>query len=301
MMPGMDGYATALAMKALARTRNVPIIFVTSLSDRMARVRALEAGAEEFVSKPVDRAELLLRVRNMLRLKQYQDYLSSSAVRLETLVEERTRDLRASYIETIVTLTRAAEYKDQETGDHVQRVSHYTRLLAETLGMDSAYCEQIFHASPMHDVGKIAIPDRVLLKPGGFTPEEWAVMKTHATLGAEILRTGRSPYLQMGADIAHSHHERWDGTGYPRGLAGETIPLCARIMQICDVYDALRSVRPYKEAFDHASSVAIITQGDDRTMPGHFDPAVLNAFARCSGQFREVFEWDMALAAKAAT
>jgi len=247
-------------------------------------------GAEEFLNKPVDRAELWIRVRNMLRLKEYQNFLAEHNRILEDQVAERTQALRDAYKDTIFTMVRAAEFKDEETGAHVQRISFYCRDMAEELGMDAHFCDELFHASPMHDIGKIAIPDAVLLKPGGFTPEEWAVMKGHAAFGAKILERGGSPYTKMGAEIALNHHERWDGTGYPNGSRGEAIPFPARLMNIADVYDALRSKRPYKPAFTHERAVEIITVGDGRTQPGHFDPQVLDAFGRCAERWREIYE-----------
>jgi putative two-component system response regulator len=289
MMPDMDGYEVAHALKADAATKSIPVVMVTALHDRDSRLRGLEAGAEEFVTKPVDRNELRIRVRNLLRLKEFSDFLADHNRILDTRVKERTRQLLTSYRETIATMTRAAAYKDEETGAHVARISFYTVELAQALGLDAEFCDTIHYASPMHDVGKIAIPDAILGKPGKFEPHEWEIMKTHAALGAKMLRGTDSPYLVMGAEIAAGHHERWDGGGYPLGLKGESIPLPARIMQICDVYDALRSKRPYKPAFEHAKSVDIILKGDGRTMPGHFDPAVLEAFARGAGRFGEIY------------
>ncbi len=290
MMPGMDGFEVAGRLKQDARTKAIPVIMVTALEDRDSRLRALHMGAEEFLNKPVDRAELWIRVRNMLRLKEYQNFLAEHNRILEEQVAERTQALREAYKDTIFTMVRAAEFKDEETGAHVQRISFYCRDMAEELGMDAHFCDELFHASPMHDIGKIAIPDAVLLKPGGFTPEEWAVMKGHAAFGAKILERGGSPYTKMGAEIALNHHERWDGTGYPNGSRGEAIPFPARLMNIADVYDALRSKRPYKPAFTHERAVEIITVGDGRTQPGHFDPQVLDAFGRCAERWREIYE-----------
>ena len=290
MMPGMDGYDVARALKAAEATRSVPVVLVTALDDRDARLRGLDAGAEEFVTKPVDRNELRIRIRNLLRLKEFSDFLADHNRLLESRVKERTRQLAASYRETIATLTRAASYKDEETGAHVARISVYSVEIAQALGLDAEFCDTIRYASPMHDVGKIAIPDPILFKPGDFEPHEWEIMKTHASLGAALLKGSDSPYLVMGAQIAGAHHERWDGGGYPLGLEGEAIPFPARIMQICDVYDALRSRRPYKVAFSHERSTEIIRAGDGRTQPSHFDPAVLAAFERCSGRFHDIFE-----------
>jgi len=290
MMPVIDGIEASRQLKEKYETKHIPIIMLTSLEDRDSRIKGLETGAEEYLTKPVDRLDLQVRVRNLLRMKEFNDFLKNHNLILEETVEERTRELKASFMETIMTLMRAAEYRDDETGAHVNRISFYAKVLAEHLGMDEPFCETIFYASPMHDIGKIGIPDHILLKPGGFTPEEWEIMKTHTTIGADILSNQSSPYLVMGHDIALSHHERWDGGGYPRGIKGESIPLPARIMQICDVYDALRSKRPYKPAFDHAKTMHIITRGDERTNPSHFDPDVLAAFQSTADDLKMIFD-----------
>ena len=290
LMPGMDGFAVAEALKSSEHARTAPIIMVTALNDHDSKLRALKAGVQEFLTKPVDRNEVTLRVRNVLMLKEYSNFLAQQNRVLEEKVEERSREVLASYRETITTLCRAAGYKDEETGSHVRRISFYTEEIATALGMNSAFCETIHHASPMHDIGKIAIPDAILRKPGALSAEEWEVMKSHTTLGARLIGAGQSPYLQMGAEIALCHHERWDGGGYPAGLKGQLIPISARIMNICDQYDALRSERPYKKALSHGSTLEIITDGDGRTMPSHFDPDVLAAFRRCAGRFRDIFE-----------
>ncbi len=290
MMPEMDGFEVAGHIKQDARTKAIPVIMVTALEDRDSRLRALHMGAEEFLNKPVDRSELWVRVRNMLRLKEYQNFLAEHNRLLEEQVAQRTQELQAAYRDTIFTMVRAAEFKDEETGAHVQRISYYCRDMAQEMGMDARFCEEIFHASPMHDIGKIAIPDAVLLKPGGFTPEEWAVMKSHAAYGAKILERGGSPYTRMGTEIALSHHERWDGSGYPNRIRGEAIPFTARLMNIADVYDALRSRRPYKPPFTHERAVEIITVGDSRTQPGHFDPQVLAFFGRCAERWRDIHD-----------
>jgi len=289
MMPGMTGFQVATRLKSDENTRHIPIVMVTALDDHSSKLQALECGVEEFLQKPVDRAELLVRVRNLLRLKEYADFLQNHAQQLETQVRERTQQLESSYRETIFTLTRAAEHKDEETGAHVQRISHYSRELAQTIGMGTLFEDQIFHASPMHDVGKIGIPDAILLKPGKLDPGEWDIMKTHTTLGASILKGNDSPYVRMGAEIALGHHERWDGTGYPAGLRGDAIPVAARIMCICDVYDALRSKRPYKPPFTHEVALSTIMNGDGRTQPGHFDPEVLAAFGDTHARFDAIF------------
>jgi putative two-component system response regulator len=229
-------------------------------------------------------------VRNLLRLKEYSDFLDSHNRLLKQQVRRRSVNLRDSYLETIFALTRASSYKDEETGYHVQRISYYCKRLAEALGMESLFIDNIFYASPMHDIGKIGIPDHILLKPGKHMPEEMEIMRTHCVLGSQILGSSESPYLAMGTEIALNHHEYWDGSGYPNGLKGDAIPLSARIMAICDVYDALRSRRPYKPPFDHKKAVQIISKGDGRTKPEHFDPAVLNIFMQCTEQFRDIFQ-----------
>jgi putative two-component system response regulator len=212
-MPQLNGFQVADRLKSDPATRHIPIIMVTGLNDHESRLRGLAAGVEEFVNKPVDRTELAVRVRNLLRLKAYADFLDNHNRILEEQVRERTAQLRESYIETIFRLTRAAEYRDEETGAHVQRISHYTRALAQQLGMDAEFTDRMFYASPMHDIGKIGIPDRILLKPGALTAEEWEIMKTHAAIGGQIMSGSTSPYPKMGGEIALSHHERWDGSG----------------------------------------------------------------------------------------
>lgn len=286
-MPRMDGFQVMEALKATAANDYLLVLVITAQPDQ--KLRALKTGAKDFVSKPFELAEVLARVHNMLEVRLLHKELQKHNDVLEQRVHERTADLQASYLETILTMTRAAEHKDEETGAHVQRISYYCRALARMLGMDEAFVDAIFFASPMHDIGKIGIPDHILLKPGGFMPDEWEVMKEHAAMGAAILGNSKSLYLRMGAEIALNHHERWDGGGYPDGKQGEDIPLAARIMNICDIYDALRSKRPYKPAVDHQKTMEIITQGDGRTQPGHFDPHILTTFIQHHEAFRDIF------------
>ncbi len=286
-MPGMDGFQVMEGLKKIEDDGYLPVLVITAQPE--FKLRALGLGAKDFISKPFDMAEVLVRVHNMLEVRLLQKLLRNYNGLLEKRVQERTAELKSSYLETIVTMTRAAEYKDEDTGAHVQRISHYTRALAGCCGLIDELGEELFFASPMHDVGKIGIPDHILLKPGGLDADEWTVMKTHAAMGAKILGKSKSPYLVLSAQIALGHHERWDGGGYPGGLAGESIPVAARITHICDIYDALRSARPYKPAFGHDKAVEIITKGDGRTEPAHFDPVLLSAFRESHHLFRDIY------------
>jgi putative two-component system response regulator len=288
LMPGMDGFQVMESLKEIETGGYLPILVITAQPGH--KLRALEAGAKDFISKPFDLVEVLLRVHNMLEVRLLHKELHNYSDVLEQRVQERTVDLQGSYLETIFTMTRAAEYKDEYTGTHVKRISYYSRELARMLGQDEEFVDKIFFASPMHDVGKIGVHDHVLLKPCGFTQDEWEVMKGHASMGAKILGSSKSPYLKMGAEIALNHHERWDGGGYPNGKRGDAIPLMARIMNICDIYDALRSERPYKPAYDHQKTMDIITCGDSRTRPEHFDPVIFSVFQQNHESFRNIFE-----------
>ena len=282
-MPIMDGYEVCRRLKAQPATRDIPVIFVSAASETDEKVFGFKVGALDYVTKPYQRDELLARVHTHLELNRLRNHL-------EVLVAERTNQLISSHRETIVTMTRAASYKDEETGSHIARISAYCVEIAKELGMNEEFCDLIRYASPMHDVGKMSIPDAILQKQGGLEAEEWKIMKTHCEVGSKMLGGADSPYLVMGAEIAAAHHEHWDGSGYPYGLKGNEIPQTARIVQICDVYDALRSSRSYKKAFSHERSVEIITLGDGRTLPSHFDPLVLDVFKRISERFQEISE-----------
>ena len=287
-MPVMDGFEVMEALKQLEPESYLPVLVITAQPDH--KMRAFHAGAKDFISKPFDLPEVLARVHNMLEVRLLHKRLHSYNDDLITQVKERTADLQESYLETIFTMTRAVEHKDVDLGNHIQRISYYCRELAVRLGQDDEFVDCIYFSSPMHDIGKIGIPDSILLKPEVLTPEEWEIMKGHALMGSIILGNSKSNYLKMGAEIALNHHEQWDGSGYPGGKNGKEIPLAARIMNICDVYDALRSKRPYKPAFDHKQAMEIILQGDSRTKHEHFDPDILEAFKKNHEIFRDVFE-----------
>jgi putative two-component system response regulator len=290
VMPEMDGLQATEQLKKDKDTAHIPVIIITGLDSRKDRLAGIAIGADDFLTKPIDDEELALRLRNNLRNKDFHDFLAEHKELLEKQVAERTRLLREGYIDTIHRLVLASEFKDEYTGAHISRISHYTREIAEACNLGSEFTEGIFYASPMHDIGKVAIPDYIQQKPGPLDASEWEVMKTHTTIGAEILQGSNSPYLQMAVDIAKHHHERWDGNGYPNGLKGEEIPLTARIMNICDQYDALRSERPYKPAFSHEKSCAIILDGSDRTSPDHLDPELLEVFRKSRGRFAEIYD-----------
>jgi len=290
MMPEMDGYEVCKRLKENPATQHIPVVIITALMEREAMLKGLKAGANDFLLKPVDPAEVAIRAKNLLRIKEFEDFLKRHNELLDAEVKRKTAQLKNSYIDTIHRLTKVAEYKDEDTASHIKRSGHYASVLARKLGWSEEEAEIIFYAAPMHDIGKIAIPAEILLKPAKLTPEEFALMKTHTVIGANILNSGTSKIIQMAEIIALSHHERWDGSGYPKGLQKDAVPIEGRLYNICDQYDALRSKRPYKPAFEHKKTLGIITEGDGRTMPGHFDPEILNAFREIHTQFENIYE-----------
>lgn len=275
-MPVLDGYGVMAQLQedADATGDYVPVLVLTAQNDEETRLKALEAGAKDFVTKPFNRVEVLNRIRNMLEVRLLHKQLRAHNEILEQRVRERTAELRDTRLEIVRRLGLAAEYRDNETGLHIVRMSKYSALLARAAGLDEKQQELILNASPMHDIGKLGIPDRVLLKPGRLDDEEWAVMRTHAEIGARILDDHPSTLLQMAARIARCHHERWDGRGYPAGLSGEDIPLEARIVAVADVFDALTSKRPYKEAWTVEAAIDELR----RVAGSHLDPRLVELF-----------------------
>ena len=273
MMPDMDGLKFISAFRALHGRDEVPILMVTANDQKDVRYDALLGGANDFLTKPIDRIEFSARARNMLSLRTGQKFLADRAQHLAALVDEQTREIRDREKELIFRMSRAAEFRDPETGAHIQRMAHYSQAIAIGLGLERAAQQLILEAAPMHDVGKIGIPDYILLKPGKLTVEEFEVMKGHARLGYELLKESRSDILRAGAQIALTHHEKYDGTGYPRHLKGNDIPVFGRIVAVADVFDALTSERPYKKAWSLEDACRFLEEGRGK----HFDPLCVEA------------------------
>jgi len=283
-MPHIDGFGVIDQIKAADPDHFAPILVLTAEIDTAVRYRALDAGARDFLLKPFDRVEVKARIRNLLEMRLLFKQTVAHATTLEQTVAERTLELRATQMEIIHRLGRAAEYKDNETGNHIIRMSLYCEVLARAAGLDAADQEKLLRAAPMHDVGKIGIPDRILCKLGKLTAEEWEIMKTHAEIGADLLSGSRSPLIQMAQAIAWTHHEKWDGSGYPRGLRGEDIPLAGRIVAVADVFDALTSVRPYKPAWPLSDAIAELRAGAGR----HFDPRLVALFCNQTAAIQRI-------------
>lgn len=276
MMPDLDGLAFIARLRAQPDKAEVPVLMVTASHEAEVRYEALRRGANDFLTKPVDRIEFLARSRNMLALRRSQKALADRAAWLAEEVTKATRGIVEREYDTILRLSRAAEYRDPETGSHLARMARYSLLIARELGMPPEGQDMLMRAAPMHDIGKVGIPDAILLKPGQLDPDEWATMHEHAAIGYQILRDSPSPLLQMAAVIAHSHHEKYDGSGYPQGLSGEAIPLVGRIVAVADVLDALTSRRPYKAAWSFDAALAHL-----RAQSGaHFDPRCVAALVQ---------------------
>ena len=272
MMPHLSG--TELATRFRARYPDIPVLMVTANHDTELRHQALQLGVTDFLNKPLDNTEFIARAKNMLALRQSHKKLSDRASWLAEEVRKATAQIVAREQETIFCLARAAEYRDPETGAHIQRMAHYSKQIASVLGLSVEEQDLLLESAPMHDIGKVGTPDFILLKPGKLTEAEFEVMKQHAVIGYEVLNSGNSPLLKVAAEIAYTHHEKFDGSGYPRGLKGNEIPLFGRIVAVADVFDALTSERPYKRAWSIEQATQLLQDG----MGSHFDPDCVNAF-----------------------
>jgi len=273
-MPHLDGYQVMAQLTGLNDPLLPPIMVLTAQHTKEYLLQALASGARDFVSKPFDRNELLMRVRNLLDAQLAHRMLYAQKDTLEQMVAERTHELHHTRLQVVQRLGMAAEYRDEDTGNHILRMSHICAILAEGAGWPREQIDLILNASPMHDIGKIGIPDAILLKPGKFDVPEWEVMKTHSSIGAKLLDGDDSELMLMARDIALTHHEKWDGSGYPQGLAGENIPMSGRIAALADVFDALTSPRPYKQAWSVEAALGYITENRGK----HFVPALVDVF-----------------------
>ncbi|MDC8787056.1 HD domain-containing phosphohydrolase [Roseateles koreensis] len=274
MMPNLNGIEFIQRLRSIPGKENQLILMVTANDQKDVRYQALDAGASDFLTKPIDRLEFLARTRNLLALSAAQRKLSDHALTLAAEVRVATADILQREQETVIRLSKAAEYRDPETGAHILRMAHYSQLIARGLGVSAADQDLLLHAAPLHDIGKVGITDNILLKPGRLLPEEFELMKKHASFGYEILKDSKSSILQAGAEIALGHHEKFNGSGYPQQLRGEAIPLFSRIVAVADVFDALTSARPYKPAWSLEAARAHIQSNAGE----HFDPACVAVF-----------------------
>ncbi len=296
MMPVMDGYEACRQLKANSETRDIPIIFLTAKFELEDEVMGLDLGAVDYITKPIVPSILMARLSTHLELKRAQDFLKDQNQYLESEVQRRTKEVTAIQEVTIHAMASLAETRDNETGNHIRRTQYYVKVLAEKIRHhprfsqvldDDTIIELLFKSAPLHDIGKVGVPDNILLKPGRFDDKEFEIMKTHTTLGRDAIinaekRLGLSlPFLSFAKEIAYSHQEKWDGTGYPEGLSGDDIPISGRLMAIADVYDALISRRVYKEGMPHEKAVQIIKEGKD----SHFDPDMVDGFLEIADEF----------------
>jgi putative two-component system response regulator len=286
MMPELDGMELITRLRKVPGREEIPVLMITANDDKDVRYAALQIGATDFLTKPVDRIEFSARVRNMLALGASRRHLADRAAWLAEEVKKATAEIHAREQELLFRLSRAAEFRDPETGAHIQRMAHYSRLIAAGLGLSIEDQELILQAAPMHDVGKIGIPDAILLKPGKLTDDEFQLMRGHSALGFELLNGSASLVLQTAASIAISHHEKFDGSGYPYGTAGNAIPLFGRIVAVADVFDALTSERPYKKAWELDRALELLREGSG----SHFDATCVEAF---------IARWDEMLKVRA--
>ena len=292
MMPEMDGYEVCTILKSSEETKNIPVIFLTAKTNTIDEQKGFEIGAVDYITKPISPAIVMARVKTHLDLHYKNVYL-------EKLVTQRTHEIAAIQDVTIHAMASLAETRDNETGNHIRRTQNYVKLLAQHLQFHPNYThflnmdgviETLFKSAPLHDIGKVGIPDAILLKPGRFEPSEFEIMKSHPELGQNTILQAESelgidvPFLQYAKEIAYGHHEKWDGSGYPQGLSGEDIPISARLMAVADVYDALISRRVYKEGMPHEQAVQIILDGKGT----HFDPHIIEAFVVLHETFKEI-------------
>lgn len=299
MMPEMDGYEVCRRLKADSKTRDIPVIFLTAKTEVVDETHGFELGASDYITKPISPPIVLARVETHLAIKHVQDFLKDKNVFLEEEVNKRTAEIMAIQDVTINAMASLAETRDNETGNHIRRTQRYVKALAEKVRFNPRYAhflnddktiEVLFKSAPLHDIGKVGIPDRILLKPGRFEPEEFEIMKTHTTLGRDaILQAEKDlgmemPFLKYAKEIAYSHQEKWDGSGYPEGLSGDDIPISARLMAVADVYDALISRRVYKQPMPHEKAVGIIKEGRGT----HFDPDMVDAFLELEQEFKKI-------------
>ncbi len=298
MMPGLSGYDVARDLKADARTAAIPIIFLTAMSSSEDETHGFALGAVDYITKPISPPVVLARIDTHLKLKAAADFLRDKNDYLEQEVARRTQEVAAIQDVTILAMASLAETRDNETGNHIRRTQNYVKVLAEHLKTHPRFAYfltdhtigLLFKSAPLHDIGKIGIPDRILLKPGRFTPEEFEIMKAHTTLGRDAIQHAEDQlgmdvdFLHFAKEIAYGHQEKWDGSGYPEGLAGDAIPISARLMAVADVYDALVSRRVYKAPMSHEDAVAFIKNGRG----SHFDPDICDAFLACQARFQTI-------------
>jgi putative two-component system response regulator len=298
MMPDLDGYEVCRRLKLEPRTADIPVIFLTAKSDALDEQKGLELGAVDYITKPLSPPIVLARIKTHLHLKSVRDFLRDKNEYLEEEISRRTREINTIQDVTMVAMGSLAETRDNETGNHIRRTQHYLRALAASLKdspnfrkyLNDETIELLYKSAPLHDIGKVGIPDTILMKPGKLSFDEFEIMKTHTTLGrdaiieAEKRLNSPNSFLRLAREIAWAHHEKWDGSGYPRALSGDDIPLAARLMGVPDVYDALISERVYKSAFSHERAVSIIGEGSG----SHFDPDIVEAFLDISERFREI-------------
>jgi len=285
-MPHLDGFEILEQLNAISADDYLSVIVITAQSDKENRLKALQMGAKDFIGKPFDHAEVIMRVTNMLEIRMLHNAAKESNRLLEERVQERTKEIENIQLELVHKLLMAAEFRDDDTGNHIIRIGKYTKVIGKLLGFEEKYCNRLSQASMMHDIGKIGIPDHILLKPAQLSFEEMEIMKRHTNKGADILTDSVSEVLRLGEVIAFTHHEKWDGTGYPCGLKGEEIPIEGRITAICDVFDALLSKRPYKKAWKLDSVLTLMNKESGL----HFDPGLLQLFMDNKKTFIEIHE-----------